>query len=51
MDGEPEVDVIFVVEQEGGSQIGGKIMQVDIQICVKFVTVERHLLDCVLHCL
>ena len=53
MIGGPEIDAMIVVEQieERGSEIGAQIMQVDIQICVIFVTAERHLLACAAHCI
>ena len=37
---------MFVVDlvEEGGSQLGAKIMQIDIQICLMVVANERHLL-------
>ena len=51
MNGDPEVDAMFVVEQfeEGGTQLGAKIIQVDVQICLMFVTDEWHLLDLAVH--
>ena len=40
--GEPEVGAVFGVElfEEGGGQLGAKIIEVDVQICVIFLTDE-----------
>ena len=53
MNGDSEVGAMFGVEQfdKCGSQLVAKIVRVDVQIRVMFVTDERHLIDCAVHCI